>query len=179
MIFQARDPYNNGNTGEQFAKRSEKDIILKKEQTGQSNSFRAPLLELVIVIGIFAVISVYILKMFMAADRLRGQAVATSKALVRAESVAEFIRSGGTSVSEIIKSVCDEFGATDENGTAVIGYNKSWEKTDKKAEYMLKVTIGGNADGTYSGEVSVVSGKDDTEYCHLKIRGMFEYEEKE
>lgn len=147
---------------------------MKKERNGQSNSFRAPLLELVIVIGIFAVISVYLLQMFMTADKLRGKAVATSKGLVRAESVTEYIRgSKAVSLSELKTKVCSEFGAVEENGELIIRYTKGWEKAEKGGEYLLKVKISENGGSTYTGTVSVVSGKNDTEYCNLDLAGSF------
>ncbi len=148
---------------------------MKTDRNGQSNSFRAPLLELVIVIGIFAVISVYLLQMFMMADRLRGKAVATSKGLVRAESVAEFIRgSKAASVSELKSKVSSEFGAVEEGDLLIIRYTKGWEKAEKNGEYLLKVEITEGTDKMFTGSVSVVSGKNDTEYCNLDIAGMLE-----
>lgn len=130
-------------------------------------------MELVIVIGIFAIISVYLLKMFMTADRLRGKAVATSKGLVRAESVAEYIKgsSEGT-LADLKKAVCTEFGAVEENGVLVIRYNKSWDVTDKTGEFLLCVKLEENGSSGYKGNITVYSEKKDTEYCNLEITGL-------
>ncbi len=49
-------------------------------------------MELVLVTGIFAVVSVFLLRIYLTADHLRGEAVAISTATVRAQGVAEAVR---------------------------------------------------------------------------------------
>ncbi len=49
-------------------------------------------MELVLVTGIFAVVSVFLLRIYLTADHLRGEAVAISTATVRAQGVAEAVK---------------------------------------------------------------------------------------
>lgn len=102
--------------------------------------------------------------------------MATSKGLVRAESVAEYIRgSKAPTIYDLVNEVCSEFGAEDDGRVLIVRYTKGWEKTDKGGEYLLKVEIKESSDTTFTGRVSVVSGKNDTEYCSLDIAGSFKH----
>ena len=58
----------------------------------QSQLAKMPLLELVITIGIFAVISVFLLELFLAANSLQQKARDTGKATILSENIAENIK---------------------------------------------------------------------------------------
>ena len=58
----------------------------------QSQLAKMPLLELVITIGIFAVISVFLLELFLAANSLQQKARDTGKATIFSENIAENIK---------------------------------------------------------------------------------------
>ena len=51
----------------------------------ERGNYRRAILELVLVTGIFAVVSVFLLRIYLTADHLRGEAVAISTATVRAQ----------------------------------------------------------------------------------------------
>ena len=55
----------------------------------ERGNYRRAILELVLVTGIFAVVSVFLLRIYLTADHLRGEAVAISTATVRAQGVAD------------------------------------------------------------------------------------------
>lgn len=59
----------------------------------QSENARLPMLELVISIGVFAVISVFLLEMFLAANSLQQKAKDEGKAITKAETIAEMLKS--------------------------------------------------------------------------------------
>ncbi len=112
----------------------------------KSHSFRGPLMELVIIIGVFAIVSVYILRMFMTADRLQGTAVNTSKGTIRAESAAEVIKCAeGSTEEELTTYITNQLGlSTWENNSGkmyVKGYTGDWKETDDQAEYYMVVTL--------------------------------------
>lgn len=58
-------------------------------------NYRRTILELVLVTAIFAVVSVFILKIYLTADRLQADAVAISTAAVQSESIAEAVKRFG------------------------------------------------------------------------------------
>lgn len=58
----------------------------------QSQLAKMPLLELIITIGIFAVISVFLLELFLAANSLQQKASDTGKATILSENIAENIK---------------------------------------------------------------------------------------
>ncbi len=55
---------------------------------------RLPLIESVIIIAIFAVVSVIIMQMYLSADRIQKKAVNISKATILAENRAEELKAG-------------------------------------------------------------------------------------
>lgn len=62
----------------------------------KSRSAKMPMLEIIITIGIFAVVSVFILELFLSANTLQSRAKDKSKAIVLAESIAETVKSSKT-----------------------------------------------------------------------------------
>lgn len=58
------------------------------------NTSHLPLIESVIIIAIFAVVSVLIMQLYVAADRIQGKSVNVSKATILAENTVEQIKSG-------------------------------------------------------------------------------------
>ena len=60
---------------------------------------RLPLIESVIIIAIFAVVSVIIMQMYLSADRIQKKAVNISKATILAENRAEELKSGSKDYS--------------------------------------------------------------------------------
>lgn len=147
---------------------------MKKKNDGQSNSFRAPLLELVIIIGIFAIVSVYLLRMFMVADRFQGKAVATTKSIVKAESVVEFIRgTEASNTADLAGKLQAEFGLKSSRAKEyVINYDKSWKETETAGAYILVVNLSESKDesgiGTkVSGNVCIYSSDRKENYCDI------------
>lgn len=103
----------------------------------KQSSARLPLMESVIIVSIFAIVSVTIMQMYVSADRIQGRAVAVSKAMILAENVAEGMHSEGK-IPELGISLED---AAELAGTTVsVLYDKSWNVTGDDPDYVLSFT---------------------------------------
>lgn len=98
----------------------------------------AMLLELIIVIGFFAVISVFLLKMFVSADSTRKEALRLSKATVLVESAFEVV-SRYDNVEEAFNVL--GYSTVDEDGAKVrvAYYDESWKQTNIVSRYTIKI----------------------------------------
>ena len=89
------------------------------------------MLELVIVIGFFAVISTFLMKMFVAADEAQKDAKNISEATILAETVLEKLSAG------------EELGfdaVTEGSKKAMVAYyDKEWKRSDTSSRYEVKV----------------------------------------
>lgn len=98
-------------------------------------------MELVLVTAIFAVVSVFILKIYLTADRLRGEAVALSTAAIQAENIAEAVKLGGVSLA------AEQFGMEMGEGYYILRYDRHWEVVSEKEKYQLVLVFAGEEDG--------------------------------
>lgn len=110
---------------------------------GKGN-YRRTILELVLVTAIFSLVSVFILKIYMTADRLQGQAVAISAATIRAESIAEYAGAKG------VDAAARYFDMHDRDGVFVIYYDKQWNR--------LEDNLGENAKKAKTGYMLILRG---------------------
>ena len=89
------------------------------------------MLELVITVAFFAIISIFLLRIFVAADSSEESALMLSKATVIAESTFEYISAGEpldlTNVSE------------GDSKLLVAYYDKNWNRTDSASYYTMKL----------------------------------------
>jgi hypothetical protein len=142
---------------------------MKIESNKKQNSFRAPLLELVIIIGIFAIVSVYLLKMFMASDKLRGNAVNTTKSVLLAQSVADFIKGcDSDQIAEILSKTGQEFDCKMSGNVLTCGFSKGFEKTDDDPAFILKAELY-DGTGLITGYVGIYSADGEKTYCRLDV----------
>lgn len=121
-----------------------------------------PLLEIIFTIGIFAIISIVILQMFLGADTLRRKAEDISRGTIAAETVIESIK-GMDSIEEAMKSMGFSPGPEkedfDENYILTLGEN--WEKQEEEA-FRISVDLKENrkAGGTLQDiQVTVIKKK--------------------
>lgn len=94
-------------------------------------NYRRTILELVLVTAIFAVVSVFILKIYLTADRLQADAVAISTATVQSESIAEAVKLLG------VQGAAARFGMEAGDGYYILRYDKSWGSTAGKEKYQV------------------------------------------
>jgi type II secretory pathway pseudopilin PulG len=109
-----------------------------EQEKNRLHSFRMPMIELILVIGIFAVISVFLVQMFMGTNRLQSKATDISKALIQAETVAEQIKNSA-SIGETAKV----FGMTSYDNSAFnycIYYDNDWKQTKDPSNNIVLVT---------------------------------------
>lgn len=135
------------------------------EAEKKQNSFRLPMIEIVIILGVFAVISVLIAKMFVSTDQIRSKAENISRAVLETESIAEILK--GRDVS---KTLFEEIGAKESqntDSTYFIYYDKFWNtvKEDAKNVIIIHYT---ETDDEYGGmityQISAYTAKNDEEF---------------
>lgn len=128
-----------------------------KKRLRESQLARLPMVELIVSIGIFAVLSVFLMEMFLAANSLSQKARDEGKAITLAETIAETIKTADcedTALEEIgagTKWACVEskedgssklsniLDKETENSTKVyvLHYDKKWNKVDKEDAYSV------------------------------------------
>lgn len=94
-------------------------------------NYRKVLLELVLVTAVFAAVSVCILRLYLTADRLQGDAVALNAGTVRAQSVAEAVKLSG------ISGAAEQFDMEAGEGYYILRFDKNWNRTDTGERYQL------------------------------------------
>ncbi len=112
-------------------------------------NYRRTVLELVLVTAIFAVVGVSILKIYLTADRLRGEAVALSTATVQAENVAEAVKLGG------IEYAAERFGMEAGEGYYILHYDRHFEVASGKGKYQLVLLPAKEENGLWRAVVYV------------------------
>lgn len=103
----------------------------------KQNSLRLPMLEIIIILGTFLVISVLIMKMFLATERMRIRAENISRAVLEAESIAEFIKG-----REVTNKLFDELSATKlelTENTYLIHYDKKWNDVVNESNQIIVI----------------------------------------
>lgn len=108
------------------------------DQKDRSHSFRMPMIELILVIGIFAVISVFLVQMFMGTSRLQDKANDISRALIQAQTIVEQIKNSA-SIGETAKILeMDNFDNSSFN--YCIYYDSKWNQTKSPSANIIIIT---------------------------------------
>lgn len=134
---------------------------MKKINSAKTSSM--PMLEVIIIIGIFAISSIFILQMFLTANTVELKAKDKSKSVIVAENITETIKGsssfqeamktlGFTSASGLVKEKADgsfeiseienkELTEEDKEDAAsyIRFYDKNWNATDKEDVYCALV----------------------------------------
>ena len=90
-------------------------------------TFRMPMIELLIIVGVFAIVSVLIVRMFISTDRLQAKAVNISSSVMEVESIAELLK-GSKSSEDLFQQI----GAKQVDGmqnSYIIYYDKEWNQS--------------------------------------------------
>ena len=108
-------------------------------ETRVSSGVMLPVVELVIAIGLFTVISIFIVRFFTSANTISRQADDLSKGLIKAESVIELAKS--LSPEETAKELGGEFDKS--KALIQVYYDKEWKNTDSLSgsKYMISAKI--------------------------------------
>ena len=100
----------------------------------------AAMAEPVIVITFFAIISVFLLRMFASTEKVRSSAEETSKSVIRAESVMEYALASDAEDGDLKTLGFRE--ASDDTGKYLVKYYDSkWEETSSDGKYTMKVFV--------------------------------------
>lgn len=95
-----------------------------------------PMLEIVLSIGIFGVISVFILQLFLAADTFQKKSKDLSRAVIEAQSVMEVLKAMDN------KEAIDYMKLSlKEDNTYVKYYDDKWQPCDKEGKFSIIVKI--------------------------------------
>lgn len=108
-------------------------VDMKKNRVGKSISM--PMLEMVITVGLFTIISVIILHMFLAANRIQTDALEISKAVIKAERIAEGIKGQDTIEEAEILLKMQKINVN----ANIIYYNNEWKQVDNKDIYYAEI----------------------------------------
>lgn len=96
-----------------------------------------PLLEIMIVIGMFSVISVFILQLFLSADTMKEKARDTSKAVILAENAAEAVKGSASFEEAAVRIGIKKEREADAWYAAY--YDSDWKPAEEKDIYCLAV----------------------------------------
>ncbi|MDD5936962.1 MAG: hypothetical protein PUC65_15600 [Clostridiales bacterium] len=108
------------------------------QENEQNRSFRLPMIELVLIIGIFAIISVFLVRMFMGTNRLQKEATDLSCAVIKAESIAEEIKNTAS-----VGEAATQLGMISYDNTSqnfCMYYDKDWNQTLSPSVNIIVVT---------------------------------------
>lgn len=96
------------------------------------------MLEMVITIGVFAIISTFLLKMFMAANEIGQDATQLSKAMITSESALEYLKNCRTP-EEGWEGLKMPEVAEEERTVRVAYFDTDWERSEAVSAYTLKI----------------------------------------
>lgn len=106
-------------------------------ETGMSSGVMLPVVELVIAIGLFTIISIFIIRFFTSANTMSRQADDLSKGLIKAESAIELSKTLSP------KEVAMELGGSydEKKGAVEAYYDKEWKSSalDSNCKYAIYV----------------------------------------
>ena len=88
-----------------------------------------PVFELVIAIGLFTILSIFLIRFFTSANTMSRQADDLSKGLIKAESAIELVKAYST--DEAAKELAGEVVKTAAGKNIEAYFDKDWKKTDK------------------------------------------------
>ncbi|MBQ9120146.1 MAG: hypothetical protein IJY09_08875 [Lachnospiraceae bacterium] len=138
-------------------------------------SYRKVILELVLVSGIFAIVSVFLVRLYMSANRLQEKAVAVSSATVCCQTLAEKLKVLG------VEQTLAQYETRQEEQYYIIDYDAAWEQTEEVC-YQVAVAFTEAEEGLRFAEVLAAEAdimkllKNDLQaeeeellLCHLKV----------
>nr|WP_315101049.1 hypothetical protein [uncultured Catonella sp.] len=140
-------------------------------ETKSNSGVMLPVVELVIAIGLFTIISIFIVKFFTSANTMSRQADELSKGLIKAEAAIELTKA--LSPKEAAKELGGKLEESEIDKLIEVYYDKDWKVTDLTGNFkyiltvMITDTTSGN--GTLSNiHVTINTKDDDTVITNLK-----------
>ncbi len=130
----------------------------------------AVMVEPIIVLSFFAIISVFLLRMFASTEKVRSGAEKMSKAVIRAESAMEYVL-GSAKMNGTPESI--GFLNTNDGNAFVKYFDKNWEETQNDGAYAMTLEV--EKEKTAAGEmlnyrVSITEVGNEKEIYELKAK---------
>ena len=133
-----------------------------ERETRAASGVMLPVVELVIAIGLFTVISIFIVRFFTSANTISRQADELSKGLIKAESAMELSKT--FSPEEVAKELGGKLSESKAGKLIEIYYDKTWNVTDavEDSEYVLAIDVLDGAKGNgILRDISIMVNKSD------------------
>lgn len=108
------------------------------EKEKQYHSQRLPFIEIVLILGIFTVISVLIARIFVATDQIRMKAEEISRGVIEAENIAEQIK--GYKVDDDLYTKLGAYKEDGKEASYIIYYDKDWNITSSQGAYGVVIS---------------------------------------
>lgn len=109
---------------------------MNREDKG-NHSFRVSMVELILVIGIFTIVSVFLVKIFLETEKIQQKALNISKATIQAEFVAEKYKNSG-SIMELVEQLNLIPSETNE-GEYYMYFDTDWNQINDSSNRQLFV----------------------------------------
>lgn len=115
------------------------ETFKKESAVGNFNGIGAmvPVMELLISIGIFAVISIFLIRFFVTSNRISEDASALSKASILSETAMELIK--GKSVKEV-PGILDGKMSSEKDGVFTVRYDSDFKTVADGGTYLMEIT---------------------------------------
>jgi len=125
------------------------------KERNNSPSSRLPMIEIVIIISVLAMISVYIMRLFLFANSLQTDAVNTSKAVIMSESIAEVLKSSGSYEKTLLEYGLEKKEDTD--NIYIMYFDNKWVEVIQAGSYAIEVKVAIENEGTGFMEIANIT----------------------
>ena len=125
------------------------------KERNNSTSSRLPMIEIVIIISVLAMISVYIMRLFLFANSLQTDAVNTSKAVILSESIAEVLKSSGSFETTLLEYGLEK--KEDMDNIYIMYFDNNWVEVLQAGSYAIEVKVATEKEGTGFMEIANIT----------------------
>ncbi len=134
-------------------------------EDNKQRSFTIPLVELVIVVGIFAVVSVILMRMYLSADNLRGRAVTISRETVLCENDFELLKDRLSKMQA--SDAANDLGYKTEGTAFVKEITDTADDGSDPYVMTMSITEDGSYSGLYNVSLEIVHGEEEHAFSTL------------
>ena len=142
------------------------------EKEGRNRSLRMSLMELSIMIAMFAVVSVLLTQMYVKADHLQGTSTQISKSIVLCETIAETIKG-----SDSFEAAMQQLGlqSLNNNTSYLKQYDGNWASAEERVVFQISVTpIWESVSNGKKLTATVTAQKEESqELCSLTVKRFY------
>ena len=128
------------------------------------NKASLTLLELAVMLLVFALAAVLCLRAFVWADAASKESAARDRAWIQAQNAAEVLKGCGGDMEE----AAGMFGGAWDGAEWAVCYNEDWDQTDAEHTYTLRA-VSGDSGVEHLGQAAVSVCQDDLELAALEV----------